>query len=726
MLTLTYKISGMSCAACAARLEKAVAEHPGVRRANVNFALAKLTVETEVAAEEIAAVVSATGYSATLLDENSRAVASKGDEEGLRQLKGTLFLAVMFSLPLVAGMLGDYIGGHGAILAFMHNAYFQLVLATPVQFVAGYQFYRDAFLSLKSGGANMSVLVALGTSAAYLFSFYHTVFGKGMVYYESAALVITLVLLGRLLEGVSRGRTTDAIRALLSLEAKTARVIRDGVEADIPLEEVIVNDTLIVRPGEKIPVDGVVIQGSSAVDESMLTGESIPIDKGAGDQVIGATINKNGMFKMLASKVGKDTVLAQIIKAVEDAQGSKAPIQRVADAVAAYFVPAVVVFAALTFGLWYFWLAEGNVEQALLNATAVLVIACPCALGLATPTSIMVGTGRGAELGILFKGGAQLEKAHKLTAVVLDKTGTITCGKPVLTDVIVIDGAYSTTEILQLAAVAEKYSEHPLAQAIVEGAINRGIGLGGTVTDFAVVAGAGVTATVLGKSVIIGTRRLMEERSVLSGIEASQLEALEAEGKTVMLIAIGKTLVGFLAVADTVKKNARQAVDELQQMGLEIWMITGDNIRTAQTVAKQVGIENVMAEVLPEDKVQKVKQLIQNGKVVAMAGDGINDAPALAAADVGLAMGTGTDVAIAAADVTLIGGDLGGLVSAIKISRATMKNIKQNLFWALVYNVVGIPVAAAGLLSPVVAGGAMAFSSVSVVLNALRLRKLRI
>ncbi|MBP2651989.1 MAG: copper/silver-translocating P-type ATPase [Firmicutes bacterium] len=725
MPTSKFKVNGMSCAACAARVEKAVAAHPGVSAANVNFALGRLTVEadTAVGSEVIMQVVSQAGYTAVLETDQAQSDQVAAD---LTRQKKMLGLAVVFSLPLLLGMLGEIPALHRFIPGVVHTAYFQLIVATPVQFIAGFRFYCEAFSALKYGGANMSVLVALGTSAAYFFSVYHTVIKSGAVYYESAALIITLVLLGRLLETLARGRTSDAIRKLMNLEAKTARVVRNGVEADLDLAEVMVKDTIIVRPGEKIPVDGVVIQGTSTVDEAMLTGESIPVDKKVGDKVIGATINKYGMFKMLAAKVGKDTVLAQIIKTVEDAQGSKAPIQRIADVLAGYFVPAVVAVAVVTFGLWYFWLATGNIEQALISATAVLVIACPCALGLATPTSIMVGTGRGAEQGILFKGGAELEKSHKINTIVLDKTGTITYGRPALTEVVVVDDSYTESQIIQLAAVAEKYSEHPLAQAIVEEALNRKLGLGGAVTDFTAVPGSGVTATALGVRMAIGTRRLLAENKIALSIDNSRVESFEGAGKTVMFVAIDERLVALIAVADTVKPTSRQAIAELKLLGLEVWMITGDNDRTAQAVGREVGIDNIMAEVLPEAKAEKVRQLSLAGKVVAMAGDGINDAPALAVADVGLAMGTGTDVAIAAAAVTIMRGDLTGIVEAIKLSRATMTNIKQNLFWALIYNIVGIPVAASGLLSPVIAGAAMAFSSVSVVSNALRLRKLKI
>lgn len=723
---LDFSVLGMSCAACAARVEKAAGKIPGVVGAAVNFALGRLTVEAglEVSPQDVAEAVAQAGYEAVPIGEEDgpdREKASRVAE--LARQRRLLIIAACFSLPLMLSMLADVFMLEGYVPAIIFQPLFQLALATPVQFFAGYQFYRDAFVALRHGGANMAVLVAMGTSAAYFFSLYHTVTGRGMVYYETSAIIITLILLGRMLESVSRGRTSEAIRKLMGLQAKTAKVVRDGTGIDVPIEQVQVGDIVIVRPGEKIPVDGVVTEGNSAVDEAMLTGESIPVDKTAGMRVTGATLNKFGMLKFRAERVGKDTALAQIIKVVEEAQGSKAPIQRIADVISGYFVPAVVAVAVLTFAGWYFLAAPGNLEQAVLNATAVLVIACPCALGLATPTSIMVGTGRGAENGILFKGGEHLEKAHKLSAIILDKTGTVTKGKPELTDVVCVDSHFSEGEILGLAAAAEKASEHPLAQAVVQGAADRQAALAGEARDFAAVPGAGVVATVAGKKLLVGTRRLLEERGIILADSLGAIDRLEKGGKTVMLVAVDGQLAALLAVADTVKEHAAEAVAELTAMGIEIWLLTGDNRPTAEAIARQVGISNVMAEVLPEKKAEQVEILRAQGKSVGMVGDGINDAPALAAADVGIAMGTGTDVAMEAGDVTLMSGDLRGIVAAIRLSRATMANIKQNLFWALVYNVVGIPIAAAGLLSPVIAAAAMAFSSVSVVTNALRLRR---
>ncbi len=720
-----FTVRGMSCSACAVRVEKAVNKIPGVIRAGVNFAVGKLTVQAgqEVSPGDVTAAVAQAGYEAVPVSGENGFDREKADRiADIARQRRLLVIAGAFSLPLVLAMVADIFMLEGYMPTIIFQPLFQLALATPVQFFAGYQFYRDAFIALRHGGANMAVLVAMGTSAAYFFSLYHTVTGRGMVYYETSAIIITLILLGRMLEAVSRGRTSDAIRKLMGLQAKTAKVVRDDREVDILIEEVQVGDIVVVRPGEKIPVDGVVVEGNSAVDEAMLTGESIPVDKTVGMRVIGATLNKFGTLKFRAERVGRDTALAQIIKIVEEAQGSKAPIQRIADVISGYFVPVVVAVAAATFAGWFFFVAPGNLEKAILNATAVLVIACPCALGLATPTSIMVGTGRGAENGILFKGGEHLEKAHKLTAIILDKTGTITKGKPELTDVVPVGSQYDEKEILGLAAAAEHGSEHPLAQAIVQGALTRQASPG-QAQDFAAVPGAGVVATVAGKKLLVGTRRLLEDRGIALAGSLAAIDRLEEDGKTVMLVAVDGQLAALLAVADTVKEYAAEAVAELAAMGLEIWLLTGDNRPTAEAIGRQVGISNIMAEVLPEKKAEQVETLRAQGKVVGMVGDGINDAPALAAADVGIAMGTGTDVAMEAGDVTLMSGDLRGIVAAIRLSRATMANIKQNLFWALVYNALGIPIAAAGLLSPVIAAAAMAFSSVSVVTNALRLRR---
>jgi len=718
------RITGMSCAACSGRIERGLSKLHGVASAVVNLASEKATVEyypDMVSLTEIKAKIEKIGFGAHDATDGVAVDKEKELREAeVRKQQFRLTVAAVFSVPLLLAMVLHMLGVMGAVSELLMNPYLQLALATPVQFIAGWQFYRGAYMVLKNGGANMDVLVALGTSAAYFFSIANVLRQVPDLYFETSAILITLIILGKLLEATAKGRTSEAIKALMGLQAKTARVLRNNEETDIPVEDVVVGDIVVVRPGEKVPVDGSIVEGTSTVDESMLTGESIPIDKKVGDQVVGATINKLGTFKYKAVKVGKDTALAQIVRIVEEAQGSKAPIQRFADVVSGYFVPVVVGLALVTFGVWFFLLDPGNFARALVNFTAVLVIACPCALGLATPTSIMVGTGKGAENGILIKGAEHLENAHRLTTIVLDKTGTITKGQPDVTDVVTL-GAMTENELLQLAVSAEKNSEHPLAQAIVQYGKNQGIVLQEP-DSFVAIPGHGVEVTLGGKRILMGTRKLMQDNTIEILSALPQIEALELQGKTVMLFSQENKLSGLVAVADTVKESSAKAIVELQQMGIEVWMMTGDNKRTAQAIAQTVGIDNVMAEVLPEHKAEKVGALKQAGKVVAMVGDGINDAPALATADVGFAIGTGTDVAIEAADITLMRGELTGLVAAIRLSQATMRNIKQNLFWALVYNSVGIPIAAAGYLSPVLAGAAMAFSSVSVVTNALRLK----
>ncbi|NPV27663.1 MAG: copper-translocating P-type ATPase [Firmicutes bacterium] len=720
------RILGMSCVACAGRVEKKLSSLPGVMRANVNFATEKATVEYNaglVSIDELKQAVAEAGYEARAAEDKrdlDREKAERGRE--IRRQMSLFIFSAALSLPLLLIMFSELFGFQ--LPSFLRSRITQFILATPVQFVAGYQFYRGAYIALKNKSANMDVLVALGTTAAYLYSVAATFFIEhGHVYYETSAIIISLIILGKMLEAIAKGRTSEAIKKLMGLQARTARIVRNGQELEIPIEEVLVGDIVVVRPGEKIPVDGIIREGYSTVDESMLTGESIPVDKKVGDEVIGATLNKHGTFKFEATRIGKDTTLAQIIKIVEEAQGSKAPIQRLADVISSYFVPAVVGIALVTFALWYWEVDPGNFTRALINFTAVLVIACPCALGLATPTSIMVGTGKGAENGILIKGGEHLEKAHRLTAVILDKTGTITKGEPEVTEIITL-GAFAGKEnyILKLAGITEKNSEHPLAEAIVRKAKELGEEIPDP-QDFQAIPGRGVRTSVDGHAVLIGTRKLMLENGVEIQSVVDKLEALENEGKTAMLMAVDQQMAAIIAVADTVKEHSTEAVRELKKLGIEVWMITGDNQRTAKAIAQQVGIDNVLAEVLPEDKANEVQRLRDQGKVVAMVGDGINDAPALATADVGIAIGTGTDVAMEAADITLMKGDLRGIVAAIKLSKATMRNIKQNLFWALFYNTLGIPIAALGLLNPVIAGGAMAFSSVSVVSNALRLKR---
>ena len=602
----------------------------------------------------------------------------------------------------------------------LNNGWFQFLLATPVQFIIGYRFYKGAYNSLRGGGANMDVLIAMGTSAAYFYSIYNLLIGVHEFYFESAAVIITLILLGKLFEAIAKGKTSEAIKTLMGLQPKTAKVIRDGEEIDLPLEKLQIGDIIVVRPGERVPVDGTIVEGNSALDESMITGESIPVDKTIGDPVIGATINKFGAFKFEATKIGKDTVLSQIIKLVEDAQGSKAPVQRLADKISGIFVPVVVLIAFLAF--LGFTFIGNNFNAGLINAVAVLVIACPCALGLATPTAIMVGTGKAAENGILIKSGEHLERTHKMDTIIFDKTGTITKGEPEVTDILNLNDI-DKNELLRIAASVERASEHPLGQSIVQKGIEEKLELTEP-ESFNSVPGKGLEAKFEGKAVLIGNRRLMNDNNILIGeTEENSMLKLEEEGKTAMLISLDGELAGIIAVADQIKETSLQAIKDLQKMGLEVYMITGDNERTARAIAKDIGITNILADVLPEDKADKVEELKAQGKHVGMVGDGINDAPALAAADVGFAIGTGTDVAMEAADITLMRGDLNGVVTAIRLSHRTMKTIKQNLFWAFFYNTIGIPFAALGFLNPMVAGAAMAFSSVSVVTNSLRLKK---
>ncbi|GAB6180839.1 heavy metal translocating P-type ATPase [Desulfotomaculum defluvii] len=724
------KLSGMSCAACAQRIEKVLNKLDGVSRATVNFATETASVKfnsADITVAEIKRAVVNAGYKVEELGDRSPTELEQAEREReIKHQKRLVIFSSVLSLPLLVYMFVMLFNAHDVVPAIIMNPSFQFIIATPIQFIAGANFYKEAYVALKGRSANMSVLVALGTSAAYFYSVAATFFPQWVthreVYYETSAIIITLILLGKTLETIAKGRTSEAIKKLLDLQAKTATVLRDGKEVQIPVEDVQVGELVIVKPGEKIPVDGIIKEGYSTVDESMLTGESVPVDKKAGDDVIGATINKHGTFNFQATKVGRDTALAQIVKIVEQAQGSKAPIQRMADIISGYFVPVVVVVAIITMGAWYYGADPGNFTRALTNFTAVLVIACPCALGLATPTSIMVGTGKGAENGILIKSGEYLEKAHQLNAVVLDKTGTITRGEPTLTDTVVLDKRYSEETLLKIAAAVEKLSEHPLAQAIVKVAEDKGLTLDKP-DHFEAIPGHGVKGKLNGEQILLGTRKLMQENKIDMKEYISKVEGLEEKGKTVMLMAISGKPAALIAVADTVKEHSREAIAELQKMGIEVWMITGDNTRTAQAIAKEVGIDYVLAEVLPEEKAKEVEKLRSQGKTVGMVGDGINDAPALVTADVGFAIGTGTDVAIEAADITLMRGDLRGLVASIKLSRATIKNIKQNLFWALFYNTVGIPVAALGLLNPVIAGAAMALSSVSVVSNALRLKK---
>lgn len=725
---IELKITGMYCAACSARIEKKLNKFEGVK-ASVNLATQRASIQydaSKIKSPDLIKAVEALGYKAEKVENISPDREKEEREKEIKKLRLEFIASAILSSPLLLAMVFMLIN---IDIPFLHNEYFQLIIATPVQFIIGFRFYKNAYHALRSKSANMDVLVAMGTSAAYFFSIYNAFFVEHMegmmmkeLYFEASSVIITLVLLGKYLEAVAKGKTSEAIKKLMGLQAKTARVIRNGIEEDIPVEDVEVGDIVVVRPGEKIPVDGKIIEGSSSIDESMLTGESLPVEKKEGDLVIGATINKYGTFKFEAKKVGKDMALSQIIKMVEDAQGSKAPIQKIADQVSGIFVPSVMGIALLTFIIWYF--AVGNFTSAIVSAVSVLVIACPCALGLATPTAIMVGTGKGAENGILIKGGEHLEMAYKLNAVVLDKTGTITKGQPEVTDIISL-GGLDQSEILKISAISEKLSEHPLGVAIYE----KGKAELENLPDpdkFEAIPGKGIMSVIGSQSIYIGTRKLMTEKGIDLAKTQSMVEKLEDEGKTAMLLAVNNRIEGIIAVADTVKENSKEAIEDLQRMGIEVYMITGDNKRTANAIAKQVGITNVLAEVLPENKAEEVERLKQQGKIVGMVGDGINDAPALATADIGMAIGTGTDVAIEAADITLMRGDLRSIPMAIRLSRRTMRKIKQNLFWAFIYNIVGIPFAAFGMLNPVIAGGAMAFSSVSVVTNSLSLKRYKL
>lgn len=747
METVNLKLTGMSCAGCANAIEKSLSGVPGVEECNVNFALSQATVryqDGKADRHRLVKAVSDAGYQAQPMDDDS---SQDGDEErDARQaeekdLKQKVLVGAIASTILVVGsipmMTGLDIPGFPM---WLHHPLLQLVLSLPVMVWCGKGFFTGAWKAFQRHAADMNTLVALGTASAYLYSLWTTFFpdffrSQGLppdVYYEPAAVIITLILLGRLLENRARGRTSEAIRKLMGLQAKTARVIRDGEEVDIPVSDVEIGDVILVRPGEKIPVDGEIVEGRSTVDESMVTGEAIPVQKSPGEEVIGATINKTGSFKFRAARVGKDTVLAQIVQLVRDAQGSKAPIQKIADRVTGWFVPVVIAIAVLTFVAWFD--VTGNLTMATVTTVSVLIIACPCALGLATPTSIMVGTGLGAERGVLIKGADSLEIAHNIQAIVLDKTGTLTEGKPTVTDYVTTNGIDGEMELLRLAAAVERNSEHPLAEAVVDYAKSQDVQTPlPDVSDFQAREGMGVEATVDGKQVQIGTTRWMSEL----GIDTAQLDdrrkAWERQAKSTAWIAVNGQIEGLLGIADKLKPSSADVVKQLHRMGLEVVMLTGDNRQTAEAIAQQAGIDRVFAEVRPGQKSDRIKALQAEGKVVAMVGDGINDAPALAQADVGIAIGTGTDVAMSASDVTLISGDLQGIVTAIRLSRATMRNIRQNLFFAFAYNTLGIPIAAGivyplfgWLLNPAIAGAAMAFSSVSVVTNALRLRRVNL
>ncbi|WP_054740944.1 heavy metal translocating P-type ATPase [Cellulosilyticum ruminicola] len=739
----TFKIEGMTCSACASRIERIVNKINGIEEVTVNFASEKLNVTVNEGVTnigQIKAAVSKAGFNLISEEEKEEEVKKYREDQLLFY---RFIISVGFTVPLLIISMGHMMGmplPHmiNPMMNPMNFAIVQLILTFPV-IAVGYKFYKVGYKNLFQLSPNMDSLIAIGTSAAFIYSLYGMIqIANGdasyamHLYFESAATILALITLGKYLEARSKGRTSEAIKKLMGLAPKTATVIRNGNEQIIPIEEVLVGDIVIVKPGEKLPVDGEIIEGSTAIDEAMITGESIPVEKTVGSNVIGASINKTGFIKYKATKVGKDTALAQIIKLVEEAQGTKAPIAKMADVIAAYFVPTVISLAVIAA---IFWLVMGETPVfALTIFIAVLVIACPCALGLATPTAIMVGTGRGAEEGVLIKGGEALETTYKIDTIVFDKTGTLTEGKPKVTDIIVAKEntrAYQAEDILLLAASSEKGSEHPLGEAIVKAAEEKGLVLK-ELENFVVIPGHGIEVIIEGKNVLLGNKKLMVEKNIAITELEETSNRLAAEGKTPMYIAMGSQLLGIVAVADTLKASSQEAIQTLHDMGIKVAMITGDNKRTAQAIAKQVGIDIVLAEVLPEDKANEVKRLQDEGKKVAMVGDGINDAPALARADIGIAIGSGTDVAIESADIVLMRSDLKDVPTAIKLSKATIRNIKQNLFWAFGYNVLGIPVAmgvlhlfGGPLLNPMIAAAAMSLSSVSVLTNALRLRNFK-
>lgn len=736
---ISLPIQGMTCASCVDKVEKSLKGLNGVISAHVNLASERATVEYIPSLVGMAdfklAVSSAGDYK--VLEEEREDQERLARERYYSQLKRRFIISAVLTAAILLGSMKHFFPGLRNLPSAEVN-YVLFLLTLPVLFWAGRQFFRGAWGALKHFSADMNTLVAVGTSAAFLYSsvatFYPSLFArsglKTAVYYDTSAVIITLILLGKLLEARAKGRTSEAIRKLIGLQPKTARVIREDSEIDVPIDEVLSGELIVVRPGENIPVDGIIEEGSSSVDESMITGESMPVVKKARDEVIGATLNKTGSFRFRATKVGKDTMLAQIIRLVQEAQGSKAPIQRLADKIASIFVPVVISIALVTLAIWLIWGPAPALTFALLNFVSVLIIACPCSLGLATPTAIMVGTGRGAELGVLIKNAESLERAYKIDTIVFDKTGTLTRGEPAVTDIIGANGI-EPDELLQLAASAEKASEHPLGEAIIHKAKKEGIKFS-EVENFNAVPGKGIRAKVDGKELILGNQRFMEETGIELKLISHQAEELAQQGKTLVFASMQKKLIGLIAIADTLKEGSLEAVKELKELGIEVALLSGDNQRTASAVARQLDIEKVLSEVLPEDKAAEVKKLQKEKRIVAMVGDGINDAPALAQADVGVAIGSGTDVAMEAADITLIRDDLRGVVSAIKLSRQTLKIIKQNLFWAFGYNTLAIPIAAGLLfpffgilLNPMIAAAAMAFSSVSVVTNSLRLKRFK-
>ena len=726
MKKVIIKIGGMHCASCVSLVTRALNKTDGVLNANVNLSTEKAQIEydeSKVNVQKLIEAIKGKGYDARVSIEADKSVEELEKKEELKKTSLILTLSAVLAIP--AFLLGM------VFMDFPYRIYLLFLLSTPVQFIVGARFYIGAWAALKNKTSNMDTLIAVGTSAAYFYSVSVMLFNPmGEQYFETSAVLITLVLLGKYLESRAKGKTSEAIRKLIDLKPKTATVIRNGTEVVIPVDDVKVDDIILVKPGEKIPVDGIIVSGNSSVDESMITGESIPVEKIVGSLVIGSTINKHGSFKFKATKIGSDTTLAHIIRLVEDAQGSRAPIQRFADVVSSYFVPAIIVIALLSFGIWYFVLAK-EFTFAMIIAVSVLVIACPCALGLATPTAIMVGVGKGAEQGILIKSGEALETAHKINAIIFDKTGTITVGKPSVTDVIPLNN-FSENDVLMLSASIEKGSEHPLADAILKYAEEKNIPIE-EAKNFKAIPGHGVSGIVNKRNILFGNRKLMESHKIDFILIEEKIASLEDEGKTVVLLSANSVLAGVIAIADTIKESAEETVKELKKLGVETYLITGDNRRTAFAVGKKVGIDKIFSEVLPEDKAKYVVTLQNEKKKVAMVGDGINDAPALAQADVGIVMASGTDVAMETGGIVLMKNDPRDVVKAIKLSKFTMSKIRQNMFWALVYNVIGIPIASGVfypitglLLSPMIAGGAMALSSVSVVTNSLLLKYKRI
>lgn len=715
----TFVITGMTCANCSARIEKELNEQPGVISATVNLATEKATVKyRDTTTDKLMKSVEQIGYGAILYDEAHKQRIAEAKQSFIKKMKFDLILSTVLTFPLMLSMIAMLLGSHATIVYFFHRPIVQLIFALPVQFYVGWRFYKGAYHALKTKAPNMDVLVAIGTTAAFLLSVYNGFFPSHShdLYFESSNMIITLILLGKYLEHSAKNKTGAAIKQLMSLQTKTAQVLKNGEEKTVAIDEVVINDILIIRPGEQVPTDGQIINGSTAIDESMLTGESVPVEKKENDSIFGGTINTNGLIQMQVSQIGENTVLAQIIQMVEDAQGSKAPIQKIADKLSGIFVPVVLIIALVTLLLTGF--LSKDWQLALIHSVSVLVIACPCALGLATPTAIMVGTGVGARNGILIKGGAALEAAAHLNSVILDKTGTITKGRPEVTDFI------GSKDMLSIFYSLELASEHPLGKAIVDYGDKKGI-TASPLADFKAYPGAGISGRINGSYYFAGTRRrLMEMNLSFDDFQEQALE-LEQAGKTVMFLANEEQVLGMIAVADQIKTDAKQAIARLQQQGIEVFMVTGDNRLAAEVIGKQIGLDadHIFAEVLPEDKASYVEELQKKGKTVGMVGDGINDAPALALANVGIAMGSGADIAMETADVTLMNSKLISIDHTIMLSAVTLKKIKQNLFWAFIYNTIGIPFAALGFLNPIIAGGAMAFSSVSVLLNSLNLNR---